>query len=81
MVKDSIYRPAYKRREVRVGMGFDYKDKILKKSMSSQLFGINATLDNFLNYLNKIVYEWVEGVKQIKIFANPAVEKYEDKIN
>ena len=81
MVKDSIYRAAYKRREVRVGMGFDYKDKILKKSMSSQLFGINATLDNFLNYLNKIVYEWVEGVKQIKIFANPAVEKYEDKIN
>jgi hypothetical protein len=81
MVKDSIYRPAFKRRELRVGLGFDYKDKILKKSMSSQLFGINTTIDTYLSYLNKIVYEWVESVKQIKIFANPAVDKYEDKIN
>jgi hypothetical protein len=81
MVKDSIYRPTFKRRELRVGLGFDYKDQILKKSMSSQLFGINSTMDSYLSYLNKIVYEWVESVKQIKIFANPAVDKYEDKIN
>jgi hypothetical protein len=38
-------------------------------------------MDSYLSYLNKIVYEWVESVKQIKIFANPAVDKYEDKIN
>ena len=81
MVKDSIYRPAFKRRELRTGAGFDYKDQILKRSLSSQLFGINTTLDTYLDQLNKIVYEWVEGVKQIKIFSNPAVDKYEDKIN
>jgi hypothetical protein len=81
MVKDSIYRAAYKRREVKTNSGFDYKDQILKKSLSSQLFGANTTLDTFLTQLNKVVYEWVESVKQIKIFANPAVDKYEDQIN
>lgn len=81
MVKDSIYRAAYKRREVLTNPGFDYKDQILKRTLSSQLFGANTTLDNYLNYLNKIVYEWVESIKQIKIFANPALDKYEDKIN
>lgn len=81
MVKDSIYRAAFKRRELRTGAGFDYKDQILKRSLSSQLFGVNTTLDTYLEKLNKIVYEWVEGVKQIKIFSNPAVDKYEDKIN
>jgi hypothetical protein len=81
MVKDSIYRAAYKRREIRTHGGFDYKDQILKRSLSSQLFGANSTLDTFLEQLNKVVCEWVEGVKQIKIFCNPAVDKYEDKIN
>jgi hypothetical protein len=81
MVKDSIYRPAFKRKEKRTNTGFDYKDQILKRSLSSQLFGTNQTLDTFLEDINKIVYEWTECVKQIKIFANPAVDKYEDKIN
>lgn len=80
MVKDSIYRPIYKRREARKNTGFDYTGQILKKSMSSQLFGANAALDFFLGQLEKIVHIWVETVKQIKINANPALDKYEDKI-
>ena len=48
--------------------------------MSSQLFGANAALDYFLGQLEKIVHSWVETVKQIKINANPALDKYEDKI-
>jgi hypothetical protein len=80
MIKDSIYRPIYERREQRLHLGFDYKDQILKRTLSSQMFGINDLLDTYLAKINSIVYEWVEAVKQIKISANPALDKYESKI-
>lgn len=80
MVKDSIFRPIYERREKRKNVGFDYRGKILKRTLSNQMFGANDLLDNYLANLEKIVYEWVEAVKQIKIFANPALNKYESKI-
>ena len=81
MVKNSIYRAAYTRKASNANIGYDYKDNILKNTLSSQLFGVNSTLDNFLSQLNKITYYWVEGVKQIKIFVNPALDKYETDIN
>jgi hypothetical protein len=45
------------------------------------MFGVNSTLTTFIINLNDIVYNWVESVKQIKGFANPAVDKYENKLN
>lgn len=80
MVKDSIFRPVYDRREKRLHLGFQYKGKILKNSLSGQMFGVNDLLDNYLAKLDSVVYEWVEAVKQIKISANPALDKYESKI-
>lgn len=80
MVKDSIYRPIYERKEKRRNVGFDYKGQILKKSLSSQMFGAHPLLDYLIEQVEKIVYEWVEAVKQIKISANPALDKYENKI-
>jgi hypothetical protein len=44
------------------------------------MFGVNETLTTYISQIEKIVYEWVEAVKQIKIHANPAVDKYEEKI-
>ena len=44
------------------------------------MFDVNSTLNTFLENIEKIVYEWVEAVKQIKIHANHAVDKYESKI-
>jgi hypothetical protein len=81
MVKDSIYRPIYERREKRLHRGYDYKDNIMKNTLSNQMFGANPDLDKFIKSINDIVYNWIESVKQIKIFANPAVDKYENKIN
>jgi hypothetical protein len=81
MVKDSIFRPAYSRREKRTDLGFKYKDVILKKTLSTQLFNVSPIIDTFLTNLNKVVYEWFSAVKQIKIFASPALDKYDDKIN
>jgi hypothetical protein len=80
MVKDSIFRPIYDRREQRLHKGFNYKGQILKRTLSSQMFEVNETLDTYLSKIESIVYEWVEAVKQIKISANPALDKYESKI-
>jgi hypothetical protein len=80
MVKDSIYRPIYERKEKRRNVGFDYKGQILKRSLSSQMFGAHPLLDYLIEQVEKIVYEWAEAVKQIKISANPALDKYENKI-
>lgn len=81
MVKDSIYRPIYERRERRANLGYNYKDNIMKNTLSSQMFNVNSTLDTFIKRINDIIYNWIESVKQIKTFANPAVDKYENKIN
>lgn len=81
MVKDSIYKPIYERREKRLHLGYDYKDKIMKNTLSNQMFDVNTTLNTFIKSINDIVYNWIESVKQIKIFANPAVDKYENKLN
>jgi len=62
-------------------IGYDYKDNIMKNTLSNQMFGVNEDLDIFIKRINDIVYNWIESVKQIKIFANPAVDKYENKIN
>lgn len=81
MTKDSIYRPIFDRREKRLYLGYNYKDNILKNTMSSQMFGVNDTLDTFLGNVDAVVYENIEAVKQIKVFANPALDKYDTKIN
>jgi hypothetical protein len=80
MVKDSVFRPIYERRAKRMHLGFQYKGQILKKSLSGQMFGVNDTLDTYISKIDSVVYEWVEAVKQIKINANPALDKYESKI-
>jgi hypothetical protein len=45
------------------------------------MFGINETLDRFIKSANDCVYEWIEAVKTIKAYANPAVDKNDNKIN
>ena len=80
MVKDSIFRPIYDRQEKRIHKGYDYRNKILKNSISSQLIGVSPLFDGYIAKLELVIYEWVESVKQIKIFVNPALDKYENKI-
>lgn len=53
----------------------------MKNTLSNQMFEVNPDLDRFIKSINDIVYNWIESVKQIKIFANPAVDKYENKLN
>jgi hypothetical protein len=81
MLKDSIYRETLSRKDRRINLGYDYKDNIMKNTLSSQMFGINETLDRFIKSANDCVYEWIEAVKTIKAYANPAVDKNDNKIN
>lgn len=81
MTKNSIFKPAFERRENRLHLGYDYKGKILQNTMSSQMFGVNPTLDKFLGDVDDVMYEHIEAVKQIKVWANPAMSKYERKFN
>jgi len=80
MTKDSIYRAAYNRKKKLINKGYQYKDTILKNTLSSQMYGVNDTLDTFLENVNDIVYENIEAVKTIKVFANPALDKYDRDI-
>jgi len=80
MTKNSIFRQAFTRRQRLINTGYDYQGKILKNTLSKQMYGVNETLDTFLDGLDQVVYENVEAVKQIKICANPALDKYEKNI-
>lgn len=81
MVKNSIYRPIFERRERRLNLGYDYKDNIMKNTLSGQMFDVNEDLNIYIKQINDIMYNLIESVKQIKIFANPALDKYENKLN
>lgn len=81
MIRNSIYWTIYNRKDRRLHLGFMYKGNVLRKTLSNQMFAASPTLTNFLAYLESYVYEHIEAVKQIKIFANPALDKNENRIN
>jgi hypothetical protein len=45
------------------------------------MFDANPVLDSFMGYIETYIYEHIEAVKQIKIFANPALDKNENRLN
>lgn len=81
MHRDSIFRKAGERKEQRLYIGFNYRDKIIEKTVSPYLLGISTFMDKFLLKLDAMVFNNIEAVKKIKIFANPALDKNETKIN
>lgn len=81
MIRNSLYWTIYNRKDQRLHLGFKYKDKVLEKTLSNQMFGANPVLDGFLSYMGSFIYEHIEAVKQIKIFANPALDKNENRLN
>jgi hypothetical protein len=81
MIRNSIYQTVYNRKDNRLHLGYKYKGALLKRVLSNQMFGSNQTLDGFLSYLEQYLYEHIEAVKQIKIFANPALDKNENRFN
>lgn len=80
MIRNSLYWQVYNRKDQRLHLGYKYKGQIMQRTLSNQMFGANPILDGFIARIDAFMYEHIEAVKQIKIFANPALDKNENRI-
>lgn len=80
MLPDSPYTKIKQSNDVLLHTGYDYRGKVLRRTMSKQMFRTNSTLSGFLGYIDEVVYELIESVKRIKTFGNPALDKNERRI-
>jgi hypothetical protein len=65
-VRDSINDNLY--------TGFEYKEQILKRSLSNVIFK-DPIKDGILQYYNKVVFGLIETTKQIRNYVNYTVKK------
>lgn len=78
--RQSLYKIARMAGEERKNLGFDYKDSIFRRTMSSHMFR-NQTVSDFLGFLNDIWYLMIESIKQYRIFKVYSVDKDYKNIN
>lgn len=69
-----IYDVAKHRKDSRLNIGHDYKDKLLNM-MTSKHIQRNQTVREFMLFLNDYLYNAIKGVKYLKVFKNYTVEK------
>lgn len=81
MIRNSLYQSVYNRKDQRLHLGYKYKGNLMKRVLSNQMFGSNPIVDAFIAFIEQYVYEHIESVKQIKVFANPALDKNENRLN
>jgi len=81
MIYEGRYWYMKTRKDKMLHLGFDYKDEIMSRTLSSRMFKTNETLSTFITYINDIMYSLVESVKNIKTFANIATHKQEKRLN
>lgn len=79
-MKESLYNITYSRKEQINNIGFDYKGKIFRKTLSSYMF-MDPTRTAILNKFETWVYFLVEKVKSIRTYYNYTVPKDYTKIN
>tara|TARA_R100000501_G_C2538447_1_gene58292 strand:+ start:105 stop:377 length:273 start_codon:yes stop_codon:yes gene_type:complete len=61
--------------------GFDYGEKLFKRTFSNYMFK-NPNLTTFLvDYVQPIMVKYINTVKYLRIYFNFAVPKYYQKIN
>jgi len=59
--------------------GFDYKDKIMEKTLSNVIFR-DPNKESILKEMQKIIFGLIESVKQIKNFFNYTVPKNNKRV-
>lgn len=79
-MKESLYDIANSRKEKINNLGFNYKGKILKKTLSSYIY-MDPTRAGIMDQFENLFYFLVEKVKTIKTFYNYTVPKDYKKIN
>jgi hypothetical protein len=67
-------------RDVLLHTGYDYREQVLRRTMSKQMFRTNKTLTGFLDRIGEVIYDLIENVKRIKTFANPALDRNERRL-
>jgi len=77
---DSFYDKTYSRNEKINNIGFDYKDKILRRTVSSYLFK-DPVRASILDKFESWIYFLVDQVKTIRTFYNFTVDKNYKKLN
>lgn len=77
----SVYKATYEYGWDLKNTGYDYTESLMRKTLSSYMFG-NSRLATFIqDYLNPIMVFFVNKVKYLRIYFNYAVPKDYDKIN
>ena len=77
----SHYKIAYDADWELKNTGFNYEEELMKKTLSSYMFG-NERLSTFiLEHLNPIMVFFINKVKFLRIYYNFAVPKDYEKIN
>lgn len=61
-------------------LGYDYKDKVLKRSISPYLLK-NANISSFIEKIEPIITEIIELPKKLKAFWNFTIDKNDTRFN
>ena len=68
------------RHDNNLNQGFDYKDEVLKKSLSRRIFD-NDIANNFLLQLQSMISLTIDSNVILRNWFNPTVSRYYDKHN
>lgn len=72
--KNSLYKIARKAGEKRLNVGFNYRDEVMKRTVSPHMLR-NPLMANFLTFINDYVVNLINGARRIKISRNYTVDK------
>jgi hypothetical protein len=72
-MKNKLYDETFKSEPNKTG--YDYKDNLMKNALSIRFFAGNAMVEDFLKYINDMLYESIESVKVLRNFFNYTVDK------
>lgn len=79
-MNDSLYDATYESDESRLNLGYNYRNLLLSRVLSSRLF-LNDTLNGFLAHIQTMVVNGIDDIKHIKTMYNITVDKDDKKIN
>jgi len=75
-----LYKSTFNRNISLLNKGFDYKGKILSKTLSRRMFE-NQNIANFLSFVENIVTHNVESIKNIKKLFAYSISKHNNNLS
>jgi len=69
-----LYTIAKRSKDDRKNKGYDYKDKIMRRSVSPHIYR-NEVMADFLDFINDFIYEKIRAVRRLKLFKSFTVDK------